>query len=1280
MRSLLFSLVSLCLVACTDDGKVDDSSSPPDDTSAPIDEDGDGYDADEDCDDGDPAVNPGATEACNSLDDDCDGDVDEDAGTAWYTDADGDGFGDDAGEVFSCEQPAGAVEVGGDCDDRDPAYNPAASEDDCSDPNDYNCDGSVGYADGDGDGHPACQDCDDDDAGRYPGADEICNELDDDCDGEVDEGASGGGTFYRDLDEDGYGDPADTTSGCTAPEGYAALGDDCNDTSASVNPGAAELCDGIDNDCDAEVDEAGAADEPTWYMDADADGYGDPASPLSSCEAPDGYSAYDTDCDDTDAAYNPAADEACEDTEDYNCDGSTGYDDADGDGWAACEECDDGDSAVNPDAVELCNGVDDDCDATVDEDDAADATNWYADSDGDTYGDALSAVSACEPPEGFVGDGSDCDDGDDGVNPGATEVCDGVDGDCDGDVDEDAADATEWYTDADGDGFGDEGAVVLSCDAIDGLTDVGGDCDDAADSVNPDATEVCNDIDDDCNGYADDGATDLVTYYADADADGYGDPSDSVEACGAPDGYVADASDCDDTDASVLDGLTWYADGDGDGYGDAGDALVACDAPAGYVADDADCDDGDSDTNPGADEVCDGLDNDCDGSEDEGAADLFTWYADADADGYGDPSSTTEACDMPAGYVDDDTDCDDGDADVNPLADELCDDVDNDCDGDVDEDGVDPSTWYADADADGYGDASDTALSCGAPAGYVDNSADCDDGDSDISPDADETCDAVDNDCDGSVDEAGATGGDTWYRDTDRDGFGDPSATTDACDLPSGYADNSDDCDDDEASVYPGADEICADGFVNDCDGTEAAATAACALEGGSILADSALAVLSGTSADSGAGFSVAPGGDLNGDGDDDLLIGAYHDGVTSSKGGAAYIVFGPVPGDLSLSDADVTFTPTSSGDELGQALAAAGDMDGDGNPDLLLTAPKDDPSGTDSGSTYVVMGPFTGDLSMSDADATITGELAGDVAGRAVQPLGDWDGDGELDVAVGAAGADPAGLWSGMAYVMLGPISGEVSVTDAALSLAGEAVNDFAGRWLAGDADLDGDGTPDLVVGAYGDDEAGSTAGAAYVVYGPATGALSLSDADVKLLGEAANDQAGRAAAVLPDSDGDGLPELAVGAWGNDAAGGSAGAAYLMSSLPSGVASLATADTIITGARKTDNLGISVAAAGDVDGDGAGDLLLGAQGEYTYAADAGAAYLAYGPFASGTYSASTLDVALKGDASTGAAGWCVSSAGDTNHDGLDEILVGAYEDDTVATDAGVVYLLGGAY
>jgi hypothetical protein len=257
--------------------------------------------------------------------------------------------------------------------------------------------------------------------------------------------------------------------------------------------------------------------------------------------------------------------------------------------------------------------------------------------------------------------------------------------------------------------------------------------------------------------------------------------------------------------------LIWYRDADGDGFGDALNSTQACTAPLGYVSDNTDCKDDDNTVNPGAIEVCDGKDNDCNGSIDENVKNIF--YRDSDGDGFGDPAISTQACTTPPGYASNNTDCNDGDNAVYPGAIEVCDGKDNDCNGSIDENVK--NIFYRDSDGDGFGDPAISTQACSTPPGYVSNNTDCNDGDNAIYPGAIEVCDGKDNDCNGTVDENVKN---TFYRDADGDGFGDAATSTQACTTPSGYVSNSTDCNDADNAVYPGAVEVC-DGKDNDCNG-----------------------------------------------------------------------------------------------------------------------------------------------------------------------------------------------------------------------------------------------------------------------------------------------------------------------------------------------------------------------------------------------------------------------------------------------------------------------------
>ena len=622
-----------------------DSAGAGDSAEAP-DADGDGYlSGADDCDDADGSVHPGASESCNARDDDCDGEVDEEAGAPWFLDADGDGYGDDSSVVIACAAPDGYRAASGDCDDGNIDFHPGATEV-CTDPNDYNCDGAVGWADGDADGWAACEECDDGNRAVHPDAVEVCNALDDDCDTLTDDAdddldASSTTTFYVDGDADTYGSDV-TVPACALPVGAAARSGDCDDAVSTIHPAATEVCDATDNDCDGDVDDADAGVDlstaPSWYADADLDGHGDAADAVVQCDAPADRVASDDDCDDD------AVD-------------------------------------VHPDAPEICNAIDDDCDGDIDDADAdvdlTTGTNVYADDDADGYGDAADSLIACAAPAGYVLNATDCADGSVAVNPGATEVCNSLDDDCDGLTDDadpglDASTGATFYGDADADGYGDAAAATMSCLVAPGTVANADDCDDEALAVNPAATEVCNGVDDDCEGTADGAdAVDATVWYLDADLDGAGDSTAVETACDAPDGYVATGGDCDDTDAEHVPGATWYADDDADGFGDASAAVTQCDPPRGYVSDATDCNDGSDDAYPGATESCDSIDNDCDASTDEvGATGCTTYYYDYDADGYGSSSVSGQCSCSTSGYYTAGvaTDCYDSNASANPAA------------------------------------------------------------------------------------------------------------------------------------------------------------------------------------------------------------------------------------------------------------------------------------------------------------------------------------------------------------------------------------------------------------------------------------------------------------------------------------------------------------------------------------------------------------------------------------------------------------------------------------
>ena len=607
-----------------------------------------------------------------------------------------------------------------------------------------------------------------------------------------------------DLDGDGYCEPGD-----------------CDDADATINPGAIETCDdGIDQDCVA-GDQLGDIDGDGFVSElcgGDDCNDGNPTVNPTVDTDGDGFNVCD-DCVDTIPSINPDADEVCDDGLDNDCDGvdtegdvdGDGIDseacggidcddddinvhpgvDADADGFNACEDCDDSDAAiyvgndVDGDGFDACDDCDDN-DSAINPDASEVCDSVDRDCDG------LIAVDG--DGDGDPGDacgGTDCDDTDVSIYAGAPELCDGIDQDCDGL--EDGVDL-DVGTDVDNDGW------------VDGCPEFG-DCDSSDPSIYPGAPEVCSDgIDQSCNG--EDATGDL-------DFDGFVDSN-----CGG--------DDCDDDDPSINPGVD--NDEDGTNY---------CD----------DCDDSDYNNWPGNLELCaDGIDQDCDGLDDEGDEDGDTYISDScvggddcddtnefvhpgiDSDGDGSNrcddcndnsplqfpgnievcgDNFDNDCDGFADDIDEDgdghastecngDDCDDNDAALNPSTDEDADGFSTceDCDDsdpatylgadDVCDDGVDQDCDGADLGSDADGDGYTNAL-CGGD--------DCDDNSADFRPDIEEFCDGQDHNCDG----------DTFTTDEDDDYSYDADC-------------GGEDCNDSDPTVHPLAPEIC-DAQDNNCDG-----------------------------------------------------------------------------------------------------------------------------------------------------------------------------------------------------------------------------------------------------------------------------------------------------------------------------------------------------------------------------------------------------------------------------------------------------------------------------
>ncbi len=411
--------------------------------------------------------------------------------------------------------------------------------------------------------------------------------------------------------------------------------------------------------------------------------------------------------------------------------------------------------------------------------------------------------------------------------------------------------------------------------------------------------------------------------------------------------------------------------------------------------------------------------------------------------------------------------------------------------------------------------------------------------------------------------------------------------------------------------------------------------------------------VLNGVAAGDSSGVSVSAAGDVNGDGVDDLLIGAGNADPNGPSSGASYVVFGASgvgnSGTLELSSLEgsngFVLNGVAAFDRSGYSVSAAGDVNGDGIDDLLIGAPSAFPYGSPSGTSYVVFGASgvgsSGTLELSALDGSdgfvLNGVDLADGSGHSVSAAGDVNGDGVDDLLIGARDADPNGSNSGASYVVFGA-SGvgtggtlELSALDGSngFVLNGVAAFDRSGYSVSAAGDVNGDGVDDLLIGAYGAAPNGIRSGASYVVFGASgvgnSGTLELSSLDGSsgfvLNGVAAFDQSGYSVSAAGDVNGDGIDDLLIGAFGADPNGSGSGASYVVFGA-SGVGSGGTLELsaldgntgfVLNGVAVGDRSGRSVSAAGDVNGDGIDDLLIGALTADPNGDLSGASYVVFG-------------------------------------------------------------------